>query len=126
MRAVILSLSPFFSLRILKQFRHNGMFFLLFILITYMNKNLSYQQYKKQNGCVLGAMSFKITTCPDTYLFILYMVFYVHIYMVERKFNNYGHQFHQYHQHEQSFLILTKDSYSRKDRNLGRFNIDCM
>jgi hypothetical protein len=67
-------------------------------------------------------MSFKITTCPDTYLFILYMVFHFHIYMVERKFNNDGYQFHQYHQNEQSFLILNKDLYSKKDRNLGRFS----
>jgi hypothetical protein len=35
-------------IRIVKQFRHSGIFFfLLFILITYMNKNLSYQRYKK-------------------------------------------------------------------------------
>jgi hypothetical protein len=46
--------------------------------------------------------------------------------MVERKFNNDGHQFHQYHQHEQSFLILTKDSYSRKDRERKKGERDKM
>jgi hypothetical protein len=63
-------------------------------------------------------MSFKITTCPDTYLFILYMVFHVHIYMVEIKFNNDGHQFHQYQQNEQSPLILTELTEYKKDHNI--------
>jgi len=63
-------------------------------------------------------MSFKITTCPDTYLFILYMVFHVHISMVDRKFNNDGHQFHQYQQNEQSHFILTELTEYKKDHNI--------
>jgi hypothetical protein len=46
------------------------------------------------------------------------MVFHVHISMVERTFNNDGHQFHQYQQNERSLFILTELTEYKEDHNI--------
>ena len=47
------------------------------------------------------------------------MVFHVHISMVERTFNNDGHQFHQYQQNERSLFILPElTEYKKRPQHM--------